>query len=88
MRQELKEKGIEVKAGSLGDRVREYIMGKVVGRSEYVRKFYDEWLNPGYRGARRKRHAAKWLRDLGQGLWAACSREALRLKGETPADSG
>ncbi|MFH1707503.1 MAG: hypothetical protein ABIF71_06260, partial [Planctomycetota bacterium] len=88
MQKELKEKGIEIKAGSLGDRVREYILGKVVGRSEYVRKFYDEWLNPGYKGARRKRHAANWLRDLGSGLWTACSREALDLTGETPSDTG
>ena len=79
MQKELKEKGIEIKAGSFGEKVREYILGKVIGRSEYVRKFYDEWLNPGYRGTRRKRHAAKWLRDLGQGLWTACSREVLGL---------
>ena len=88
MRKELKAKGIEIKAGSLGEKVREYILGKVVGRSEYVRKFYDEWLNPGYRGARRKRHAAKWLRDLGSGLWTACSREALGLKPGTDTDTG
>ncbi|MFH1706357.1 MAG: transposase [Planctomycetota bacterium] len=88
MQKELKAKGIEIKAGSLGEKVREYILGKVVGRSEYVRKFYDEWLNPGYRGARRKRHAAKWLKDLGQGLWTACSREALGLKPETSNDTG
>ena len=85
MQRELKEKGIEVKAGSLGDRVREYIWGKVVGRSEYVRKFYDDHLNPGYKGARRKRHAAKWLRDLGRRT--ACSREALGLQGDAPAGS-
>ena len=88
MRKELKEKGIEIKAGSLGEKVRAYILGKVVGRSEYVRKFYDEWLNPGYRGARRKRHAAKWLKDLGRGLWTACSREALGLGREMPSDTG
>ena len=88
MRQELKAKGIEIKTGSLGEKVREYILGKVVGRSEYVRKFYDTWLNPGYRGNQRKRHAAKWLRDLVQGLWTVCSRETLGLKPETGADTG
>jgi REP element-mobilizing transposase RayT len=79
MRKELEEKGIRIKTGSFGHKVREYILGKVVGRSEYVRKFYDSWLNPGFRGDRCKRHAAKWLRELGQGLWTACSREALGL---------
>ena len=86
MRKELKEKGIEIKTGGLGQKVREYILGKVVGRSEYVRKFYDEWLNPGYRGARRKRHAAKWLKDLGSGLWTACSRKVLGLGRGEPGD--
>ena len=33
-------------------------------------------------------HAGKWLRDLGQGLWTACSREALGLRQETSADTG
>ena len=88
MQKELREKGITIKSGSLGQRVREYILGKVVGRSEYVRKFYDTWLNPGFKGDRRKRHAAKWLRELGHGLWTACSREALGLKPGTEADTG
>ncbi|MFH1708458.1 MAG: transposase [Planctomycetota bacterium] len=77
MRDELNEKGIEVKAGSLGQRVGEFVLGKVVGRSAYVCKFYDEWINPGYKGDQRLRHAAKWIREIGQGIWTACSREAL-----------
>ena len=79
MREELLERGIEVKAGSLSQRVGEFVLGKVVGRSAYVCKFYDEWINPGYTGDQRLRHAAKWIREIGQGIWTACSRETRGL---------
>ena len=63
-------------------------IGALERQSVAVMVNYDEWLNPGLKGDVRKRHAAKWLRDLGQGLWTACSREALGLKEETPDNTG
>jgi len=73
MKARLKTYGIEGEAGSLLQRTWEYSKSIFVGGSDFAKQFYDEYINPGYRGKQRDDHIQKWLHTSGKRLWTIFS---------------
>jgi len=69
MQASLKKYGIHGPAGSMLRKGIEYSRGKFIGGEEFAKRFYEEHIDRGYRGEARERHMAKWLHDMGSGVW-------------------
>jgi len=68
MKARLKKYGIEGEAGKLCRKQWDYSRSIVVGGPDFAERFYDEHINPGYRGSRREDHMKRWVHVSGQNL--------------------
>ena len=69
MKARLQKYGIHTEVGCMRTKGAEYSFGKFIGGEEFAKRFYEEHLDAGYHGDYRRHHMAKWLHDMGNGVW-------------------
>jgi REP element-mobilizing transposase RayT len=70
MKKRLKKYGLQPVQGSFIRKIWEYSKSRFLGDSEFAHRFYEEHINPGYRGQARKNHIEKWIHASGERLWS------------------
>ena len=69
MKDRLKKYGLKPEGGTFSNRVWECIQGKFIGGIEFAKNFYEDYINPGFKGNIRDRHIEKWMHGIWNGLW-------------------
>jgi hypothetical protein len=70
MKQRLRKYGLQTEEGTFVKKIWEYSMGKFIGGSEFADRFYEEHINPGYKGKLKEWHTEKWVHGIWNGLWS------------------
>lgn len=73
MEELLEAHSLRIEPGSLSQRIRALIDGKVSGSLRYARGFYEDIINPSLTGVQRRRHEERWVSALASNVWSVCS---------------